>query len=560
LIRTRVPHPQPVRPRVLLALVVLAAIVFGITSIPYIEAYGRTPPGMTFGGVLIWPEDQGAYASFIRQAADGHFLFVNRLTSLEHDAAFFDLEWYLVGRVMALFRGSTDWAFQIWRAAGAVSVVLGFYALTRVVLEGAFLRCVALSMGLFGGSFLVVSLGFNDLSEAAEKLTGVHVPRISAAFPYFAAHPFAQILVNPHFALPLGIFMLAIAAFVHGERTGRGRWYAWAGVLALIEASMRPYEMIALYTMIPLFIVVEIAVARRAGRAIDWRRVRLRALPLILVAPVFGYTIYIFELHPIFRYWASQGVDDPISVPSAVAHMGLAGPLLAVRLCWLKRFPLHAPAERLLLIWMATVFFFIHSNAIPFLSFMPYTPQLITSLMPSVILLGVVVLDPSRWEWSAARPVLARALCLVFVAVNALDSVVLLQRMSRPGGSESSKYYIPSTEMEAFAWLDRNAAQEDVVLCVEETGYRLPKYASVRVVCGHWSVTPHFAQMEERVERFFARAMSARTAAELLRECRVSWVYFGPNERRWGPANMDGIPGFTKHVVNDDVTVYSADR
>jgi glycosyltransferase involved in cell wall biosynthesis len=33
-------------------------------------AYRRAAPGMTFGGVLIWPEDQGAYASFIRQAAD----------------------------------------------------------------------------------------------------------------------------------------------------------------------------------------------------------------------------------------------------------------------------------------------------------------------------------------------------------------------------------------------------------------------------------------------------------------------------------------------------------
>jgi hypothetical protein len=177
--------------------------------------------------------------------------------------------------------------------------------------------------------------------------------------------------------------------------------------------------------------------------------------------------------------------------------------------------------------------------------------------MPAVIVLGVVVLDPERWSWSSTRPLLARVLCLAFLAVNALDSVVLLRDLARP---ETSKHYIPATEMEAFAWLDRNAASEDVVLCVGTTGHRLPKHASVRVVSGHWSITPHAAEMEERAQDFYARAMSAQAAAELLRECRVSWVWFGPNERRLGPPDMDGIPGFTKHVVNDDVTVYSADR
>jgi hypothetical protein len=114
--------------------------------------------------------------------------------------------------------------------------------------------------------------------------------------------------------------------------------------------------------------------------------------------------------------------------------------------------------------------------------------------------------------------------------------------------------------MEAYAELTREATENDVVLCVYQTGHRLAKYAPVCVVSGHWSVTPMIEQMELGARSFYGAKMSAAEQAEFLERCRVKWIYFGPNERRFGPSDRGEIPGFTKRVVNHDVTLYSAAR
>src|SRR5688572_7664927 len=156
--------------RRLLPWLLLGVAVYALASIPYLVAYLRTPPGMVFGGTLIWQSDQNAYFSFIRQSADGHFLFLNRMTSLEHRPAFFNLEWLIVGRLMSWF-GET-WAYHLWRATGAVAVTGGFLALARLVLDGPALRRIAIVLGLLGGSFHTLYYGLNAVTRVIEKATG----------------------------------------------------------------------------------------------------------------------------------------------------------------------------------------------------------------------------------------------------------------------------------------------------------------------------------------------------------------------------------------------------
>jgi hypothetical protein len=543
---------RPFSLRTVALLLFCAAGLFGITALPYLGAYANAPEGRMFGGVLNWAPDQDCYFSFIRQSADGHWIFLNRLTSLPHERAYFNLEWLLVGRVMALFDGSTVWAYQIWRAAGAISVVFGFYALVRVAIRDPRIRWIALFLGFLGGSFLWLFSALDALSRGAEALFGWHLGQVSTEFGYFATHPIAQILANPHFACPLGVFMAAIAAFLQGESSGRSRWYVLSGVLAAIEATMRPYEMIVLYTAVPLFAGVEIALSRK----LDRQKLRQRLTPLLIVAPVFAYTIYIFEIHPIFKYWSSQGVDAPIPIAETLSHLGMAGVLLAVRACFLKRFPLNSPAERMLLAWFACVFFFIHANTIPFLRFMPYTPQLMTSLMPSIILLGVPVLDPSCWKWSRARPRLWVALVIGILSVEAIDTFQLLEGNTPTGGPADAPLYIRKSERKAFEWLAHNASEDDVVISTGANGHRLTKYASVCVVSGHWSVTPMADRMEVEVERFYRGKMSPAVAADFLDRHRVKWVYCGPTEGPLVRTLMESIPGYAPHVVDRDVTIY----
>jgi hypothetical protein len=88
------------------------------------------------------------------------------------------------------------------------------------------------------------------------------------------------------------------------------------------------------------------------------------------------------------------------------------------------------------------------------------------------------------------------------------------------------------------------------------TGHQLAKYASVRVVSGHWSVTPDSEKVEGAVQRFFRGAFSPRIAAELLEKYRVRWIFLGPNEKHWGTPRPDYVSGFVQHAINADVAIY----
>jgi hypothetical protein len=191
---------------------------------------------------------------------------------------------------------------------------------------------------------------------------------------------------------------------------------------------------------------------------------------------------------------------------------------------------------------------------------MPYTPQLMTSLVPAAILLGVVVIDPEAWPWARRHRRLWAALVVAWLCLDALDNGRLLGEITPAGDSSGSKLYIPESEIDAFAWIDREAAEDDVVLCSAETGHRLASRASVRVLAGHWSVTPEFDEINEGIERFYRGTLTPALAAKLLERSRVSWIYVGPNERKLGEPRLDLMPGFTRRVVNADVTVYARKR
>jgi hypothetical protein len=534
----------------------VALSLFAFTEIPYaIGLLLRPPSGFVFGGILEWIEDEDMYFSFIRQAADGRVLFLNRLTALDHGRVYFNPQFWLVGRVMAWLDDSSVWAYQVWRAAGALSAILGFSALSSLMLRDWALRRVALIMCAFGGGFswtaaVLKRIDPNLLADSSGPGWGLAIETITGT------HPFQQVLGNPNFSFPLGLFLLAVACYVRGELTGSRRCYAIAAALAFVEGSMRPYDLIALDTMIPLFLLIELV----ATHDLQLRRFAWRILPIVATAPLLAYNVYIFKFHPIFKYWGSQGHSIVIGVHWHFLSLGLGGLLLAARLLMWKSFPLRTSAERLLLAWVASVFFFAHSHKLPLLSAIPYTFQLISTMMPPIIILGVVVLDPARWT-RAGRPSAAWwALIAAFLFLNSLTSVRLVYLYGAGVRAHPELFHLKDHELFAYQLLDKEAGEDDVVLCVKDTGHALARYASPRVVVGHWSVTPHWREMESRAERFYRGEMMAEETAAFLKELKVTWIYWGTRERKFGAPPPQPIPGFETRLSTPDVVLYAARR
>jgi hypothetical protein len=139
-----------------------------------------------------------------------------------------------------------------------------------------------------------------------------------------------------------------------------------------------------------------------------------------------------------------------------------------------------------------------------------------------------------------------------------MSSIRLVENYSKSLMSHYDSSYIQNSVVESYMYIQSHLMSDnDVVLCVRETGHRLARYASVRVVVGHWSVTPHCAELEARVERFYRGAMTAQETEEFLKELGVKWIYWGTNELKLGAPPPKSIRGFEMRRVNPDVVLYA---
>jgi hypothetical protein len=528
----------------------VAILAYIISGIPYYYCYSSVPDGFVNGRFLGGAADINMYFSFIRQVVDGHYLLINRLTHIDHSPVFFNLEWLLIGKIMAIFNLSELMTFEIWRAIGAYSVAVGFIALANKTIQTTFQLAIATLMCLFGGGFGWIFLGLSNL--------GI-IPFDNSTLLYFdlfaGRHPFIQILFNPHFSLPLGILLIFFTFFVYGEQTNKTTWYILAGATGLIEGAMRPYDIIALYAIIPFFIVIEFLLSKEKQ---TYYHNFQRIIPLLLISPLLLYFTYLFSFHPVFKYWGSQGTTYyNLSFLQQCLTFGLTGVLCLIRFALIKKFPLQKQ-DRILLAWVTSVIFL--ENAYKLIPFIPYSSQLLTITIPPAILLGIAVLQPSEENFHntiSKKYIAALALFILINSGSSISSINHTYMLVKYGENRSFDYYLPEPIMNAFNWLKKNSKPKDIVLSRESIANELAKFVSIRVVVGHWSVTPEIEKLRQQLLTFFSGGMPPFDAEKLLSSFHTNWILHVPTDSALPPASLDLLPSLKKCFEDRGVMIYA---
>lgn len=526
----------------------LAVGAFFLSSIPYYYAIAKAPEGTRFIGQLVHADDINSYYSFIRQAASGHIVFRNAMTHIPHAPAFVNLEFLLAGWGMALFNCSTQALYEGWRVLAAFSALLGFGMLALVALRTQRERIIALFMFAFGGGFgwfayLLQRAGILSAHTDVE----LHNPAMDLTVAF---HPFGQMVINPHFALPHGLFLLFVASYIMAEKSGKRSWYCIAALVALIQALFRPYDLISLFGILPLFVVVETVFARK----VDWRRSIDRLIPLFVTGPLLLYYVWIFSFHPIFKYWASQGVQPPVPFVLHYLAFGFAGILFLLRVLNYRRYPLETSSDRLLVVWVVAVLALFHGNRV--FSFLPYTPQLGIPLASPMILLGVAVFRRSQEDAPARlRPAFVIA-AAVFLIVNALSSPLFVARACQLAANNNENY-ISNSDEQAVEWLKSQVKETDVVLTDYPTGTTLSQLVTARVVLGHWALTPHLDSLATEVDRFLRGELNQPEAESFLQRLGVNYVFVTARRDHKDPSYFQALPGLREVFKNDTVAIFA---
>lgn len=108
----------------------------------------------------------------------------------------------------------------------------------------------------------------------------------------------------------------------------------------------------------------------------------------------------------------------------------------------------------------------------------------------------------------------------------------------------------------ALVWLEKNTSRQDVVLSQVTAGNYIPAYSGNFVYLGHNPETPFFDQRSNNVNRFFSGTMNTQDAYRFLKQERITYVFYGPQEKEKSIEDIKKY-SFLKPVFNSYfVTLY----
>lgn len=508
---------------------VLGLALCVVTSCPYILGHWKAHGGTQFTDVLGFEEDQNNYLAYERQSATGQWLFHNPMTAERHGNVFFNGEWLAIGKTAALLRTTVTCAGHIQRILMIVVLCLALYYLSASFLESVAVRRLALLTVSLGG-------GFGWLS-ALHKL---HVALNPAYFPDFETGvlPFTWFLKVPHFLIAQTFVVLGLVFFVRAEQMGRLQYYIFAGVCYLAAGSSRPYDMLYVLLGTGLYACL-LAWQEKGGQ----RRFFRRALPLIMCIPLLGYYVWLFRVHPVFKWWSKAGTLP--SHPFALTlGFGLAALLLVPALWNARQRPLTDGA-RLMICCLAAGLLLTYSYKV-----FAFSYQFATDIYVPLAMVTAMGMETAIDEWR--RSPSSRIAILGLVSFNSLTAAALVAQAIMLVGQ--GHFQTDASLISAFVWLDTHSFPGAVVLADYERANQIPRYTHNSVFCGYYNAV-EFGSKSEALNRFFNTSTTNEFRRELIRQNRVSFVFLLAAEDR-ALANMSKA-GFLREVFrNTTATIY----
>jgi hypothetical protein len=526
----------------------VSGVVFLLGSIPYYAAYERQTGELKFLGQIAYPEDQNMYFSFIRQAYDGALIFKNRLTYLQHTPVVINVQWLAVGLLERFARLSENQVYQVWRFAGMLTLVSGFFVLSSLFFAPGRRRFLARTLFFFGGG-----LGFFVLAAYATHLIDEPVLRNNIADLAGGGNPFQQMTSNPHFSFPHGIMVWGFALFLWAELRNKKALYWVSGCMFALNGLIRPYDLISVALIFPVYAIVEIFCC-----GFNKKRFFLRLIPALIILPFLLYNVWLFKMHPIFGWWSMQGLNAGVMPPlyKNIQIFGIAGVLALVRIFFaFRRQPLSS-GERFLLVWFISIFGLIHVGII--LPVLGFSPQLGISLTGPLVLLGMATALPSalrtvklrRWFIDRTTSVI-----LLFVFAGSSGVIAYFTLRFLPNRNNDA-YYARSEEVAAWKWLNHEGVKDKVILASPKNSSRLCKYTSAATVVGHYSVSPRYEYFTASIKRHFSGSDPDPEACGMLSTWNVDYIFIGQGDDSVITAEALKIPCVSPVFHQGGVTIF----
>ena len=533
------------------AAIALASVgMLALSSIPVLIAYLTVPADRQFMGIVSDVPDWAQYLAWMR-AFTHHIVIENPLTCEPQSPAFFNLQWFVLGRlatwmplavVLEGFRltAAALFLFLTWGAARA------YFGADR---RGAVTAWWLMNASAGWGVIWVVDKHLFGRADARNPLDIYVLEPIT----------FQNMIVFPHFLVAAALILLIFRTAARAIDEERWAPALASGGFSLLLGVTHGYDLVIVYAVLGVFFL-----ALWAQRGWSWFRFGSLALIGILSFPPPAYFAYLTSTDPIWTKVLSQFGAAGVFTPTPPHLLILVGlplllTLLTIRnvLAWRQ-----ADAWRLVVrVWCVVNFFLLYIPA-DFQVHMLSGWQIPLGLLASEgLLLRLWPWLQQRWSQTAVRhraawPRAETVGVLLLLALTLPTNLYLLAWRVREVRRFDHHHYLYRDEIAALEWLDTHAREGECVLAALEVGQFVAGRARARPHAGHWAQTVDYPRRLKEIASFFNAQTTASDRIAILRRSNTRYVMAGRAERALGGFDPASAPMLAPVFTSGETTLY----
>jgi hypothetical protein len=533
-----------------IALLTIIILGLGLSTIPYIVGYLVQPDDAQFMGIVSDVPDWTQYMAWMKASTRG-VVIENVLTPEAQDPTFFNLQWFVLGRLGAWFHLSPALSAQVFRILSSLFFMLLTYQLCRAYFKD--------QAPAAWGSWLLInfSAGLGWMLVIEKRFSGA----LKYPLDVYVAEPisFQNMIIFPHFLMAAALILLTFKLAVVAIERERLPYALLGGLVGLVLGLTHAYDLIIVYGVLGAFVLVLIL---RDG--FSWFPIGVVGLMTAISLPPAAYFFYLTTTDPLWSEVLAQFKNAAVFTPNPLHLIILLGvPLILTVFTFDGLFPLSGKTRWKLLIrvWLVVNFFLLY---IP-------TDFQIHMLSGWQIPLGILAIEGLfDYLWPSLRAKITldglfsklRTDGLQWLLVIALllsvaphNAYLLIWRVREVLRTEHT-HYLYKDELQALEWLEKNSDPSEVVLAALEVGQYVPGIAGNKTYLGHWAQTVDFYTKQSNVTAFFQQETPEDERRAILSQFDVDYVFYGREEKALGDLDPSQLPYLSLAFEASDTIVY----
>lgn len=530
--------------------IVVSALVFILTTIPYIYGFISGADDKQFMGVMLDMPDHMQYFSWMREFREAN-LSANKLTPEPNQPIFFNLLWWVMAQFDNILGLGFAGMYQILRFVATFTFLPFVYRLCAWYFDDHWHRAVAFLVVVFTSGFgwVLVLL----------KYTLTDGELVYPLLVYIAeGNTFLSILGYPHF-IAAGLFIFVFDLFLQGERENKLSFAFAAGLFALFLGWQHAYDLISVYGILGIYGLLK------------WIRDKKLPVYILKAGVVVGllsvwpalYSVWLTSADPLWKEVLAQFANAGVYTPNLLqlpVLLGLSFILACVSVIRRAHAMFRSKNDRELFIfgWFLICFILVYlpvdyqihlingwqipiaflATRLLFLDFVPAIQKITQNRKKAISLKQLNILVP-----------------LIFLALIIPTNVYLYVWRYVELARNGYPYFLHDDEVSALEWLEKNAESDDVVMSSLDLGQFIPAYTGAHAFLAHWAQTVDFYTKSQIVDDFYSDG-GGGAQWDTLMEYGVDYVVLGPSERALGGEAQLQATYLQQVFSTDQVTIY----